>query len=133
MDRRTLVSLVIGALSVACAAGAFNADPIQLTPTVEPNPDSAERSVIHGFALAEKTGEPVTGALVVLQCSCLEGQRETQSGPGGLYRFRDLPPGKYTVQFLFGESNLSRVHELAPGTRARIDIRLDPNNRFVIT
>jgi hypothetical protein len=133
MARRTLVALVIGALSVACAAGAFDTSVVQYPLTVEPNPDATDQSVIQGFVLDQNTGERVPDALVILQCSCLQGPRETQAGPDGLYRFRHLPPGKYTVQVLFGEANLSRSLDLTPGTRVRADFRLDSSKRFVIT
>jgi hypothetical protein len=133
VDRRTLVSLTLGLLSVACAVGAFETEAGQSPLSIEPLVDAGGRGQLQGFVSDSKTGQPIAGALVILQCNCLEGQRELQTNPEGLYSFRDLPPGKYTVQALAGQGNVSRIVDLAPDIRVRADIRLDPRNTFVIT
>jgi hypothetical protein len=51
----------------------------------------------------------------------------------GIYSFRDLPPGKYSVQVLFGQANVNRSFELAMRVRARADFRVAPEDKFIIT
>lgn len=58
--------------------------------------------------------EPVEGALVVAQCTCLAAMREIVTNERGVYVFRDLPPGEYTVQVLYGRADVSRVVRLGP-------------------
>jgi hypothetical protein len=131
MDRRTIVSLSLGVLSVACAVGAFEPAPSRLV--VAPLADADGRSEVLGLVRDTKTGETSEGALVILQCSCLQGTREAVADAGGVYRFRNLPPGKYTVQVLFRQANVSRSFDLKPGMRARVDFRLDVNMEVIIT
>jgi protocatechuate 3,4-dioxygenase beta subunit len=72
--------------------------------------------VISGVVTHSKTGEPLPGALVILQCSCLRGSRETQTNEEGFYAFRGLPAGTYTVQVLMGNADVVKVLML-PETR----------------
>ena len=51
----------------------------------------------------------------------------------GVYSFRHLPPGKYTVQVLFNETNVTKMFELPPETAMRVHFRIDPDRRFMIT
>lgn len=131
MDRRTIVSLGLGVLSVACAVGAFEPAPSRLV--VEPLADANGRSEVLGIVRDTETGEASEGALVILQCSCLQGVREVVADAGGVYRFRDLPPGKYTVQVLFRQANVNRSFDLGPGLRARVNFRLDGSVAVIIT
>ena len=64
---------------------------------------------IQGVVTHERTGEPEKGALVILQCTCLEQPLETSTNERGLYRFGDLPPGTYTIQVLKGTADVSKV------------------------
>jgi hypothetical protein len=64
---------------------------------------------IQGVVTHERTGEPLKNAIVVLQCTCLDAQRETITNDRGLYRFGDLPPGTYTIQVLKGQADVSKV------------------------
>ena len=86
---------------------------------------------LQGSVTDEKTGKPVEKALVILQCSCLQGPIETVTNTAGLYNFSELPPGTYTVQVLFGQANVS-VSFPAEGGVTRRDFRVDPANRFVL-
>ena len=69
---------------------------------------------ISGVVRHQETEERIEGALVVLQCACLSGPRETQTNSSGLYRFSGLPAGTYTVQVLVGQAVVSKVVTLAP-------------------
>lgn len=75
-------------------------------------PATGHQGVIAGQVKNSKTGEPVENALVILQCTCLTGAREAQTNANGLYAFRGLPAGVYTVQVLAGQADVSKVIEL---------------------
>lgn len=132
MNRRAWISVGLGIFSIACASGALAPGESPVF-TVEPLPDGGDRSVVGGFVRDGNTGRLIEGALVIVQCSCLAGQREMQTNADGLYSFRDLPPGKYTVQVLFGQANVNRSFDVAAGVRVRADFHVDPRNKFVIT
>ncbi|MCY0992114.1 carboxypeptidase-like regulatory domain-containing protein [Nannocystis sp. ILAH1] len=132
MDRRSLVAVVLGVVSVACATGVLERGPNHPPAVVEllsPGDSSQLVGVVHD----RNTGHAIPAALVIIQCTCLAGAREMMSNDGGAFGFRDLPPGKYTVQVLFGYANVNRTVELAPATRMRTDFRIDPDQRFTIT
>ncbi len=86
---------------------------------------------IRGVVTDRGDDEPIADALVVLQCTCLNGERETQTNARGIYRFDDLPPGNYTVQVLFGRANVSKVTQLPRGAQFRANFAIDPQNEFV--
>lgn len=75
-------------------------------------PATGHEGVISGQVKNSKTGEPVENALVILQCTCLTGPREAQTNADGVYAFRGLPAGVYTVQVLAGQADVSKVIEL---------------------
>ena len=83
-----------------------------------PRPAAAEGGALRGVVLDAQTGKATAGALVVIQCVCLQGQREVLTNNDGLYNFEDLPPGLYTVQALYQDGNVSKV--AAHGIDARI-------------
>jgi hypothetical protein len=85
-----------------------------LTAAMLAAPPSSHQGVIAGKVVHSKTGEPLQGALVVLQCSCLRAVRETQTNTEGLYRFGGLPAGTYTLQVLSGMADVSKVITLPP-------------------
>lgn len=62
--------------------------------------------------VSDKEGEPIESALVVLQCECLRGTLERTTNARGIYVFRDLPNGVYTIQVLSGHANVSKTVEL---------------------
>lgn len=96
MDRRTIVSLGLGALSVACAVGVFD----------------------RGLPNAQVTVEPLA-----------EGEGDAE----GVFRFRRLPPGKYTVQVLSGQAQAKQSFELSPGGRVRVGFWLPRHREFIVT
>ena len=93
---------------------------------------AASDVTISGVVSDQKTGEKISGALVILQCSCLQGQREMQTNAEGLYSFRNLPQGKYTVQVLFGQANVNKSMDVPAGAKFRANFQVDPNNKFRI-
>jgi hypothetical protein len=70
---------------------------------------AASEGVISGQIIDSKTDEPIVNALVILQCTCLQGMRETVTGAAGEYAFRGLPAGTYTIQVLVGRADVSKV------------------------
>jgi len=81
-----------------------------------PTPASSQ-GIISGTIVNSKTEQPIEGALVILQCACLQGARETQTNARGLYAFRGLPAGVYTVQVLVGQADVAKIVEL-PATES---------------
>jgi hypothetical protein len=82
-------------------------------------PPAGHQGVLSGRVVHEATDEPLAGALVILQCSCLRGARETQTNADGFYRFGGLPAGTYTVQVLVGMADVSKVITLPPSETSR--------------
>src|SRR5690606_26414636 len=82
-----------------------------------------------GVVKEASTGAPIAGALVIVQCNCLQGQLDAQTGDDGLYAFHDLPPGRYTVQVLYQEGVWTRFMEVTPGAAARVDFAVDPQRQ----
>jgi hypothetical protein len=89
---------------------------------------AADDASISGVVTDARTKLKLKDAVVVLQCTCLQGQRETQTDANGLYVFRDLPPGTYTVQVLFGKADVSKVMALPRSQKARHNFLIDPDN-----
>lgn len=136
MDRRSVVAVVLGVVSVACAAGALEPATRRSGPStvlVEPLGDEGERARISGVVRHTKTERVLGGALVILQCSCLQRAYEAVTDASGVYSFGNLPPGRYTVQVLHGEANLQKTIELPVGARMRMNFSADPDHRFIIT
>lgn len=111
-----MVWLVFGALSLACAAGAFEGG---RSVAVDEEPSTGSTAIV-GQVFDDETGKPVEHALAVLQCECLAGVRETVTNAGGAFGFRDLPPGTYTVQVLRGSNDQAKVVTLEPKKRIRM-------------
>jgi hypothetical protein len=85
-----------------------------LTAAMLAAPPSGHQGVIAGQVVHSETQEPLPGALVILQCACLQGSRETQTNEDGMYAFRGLPAGTYTVQVLVGQADVSKVITMSP-------------------
>lgn len=128
MRRLAVVALSLGL--TACAArppppSAIPSAELFTRPTDVATPDPAG-ATISGVVTNTKTHEPLEEALVILQCNCLKGQREVTTAPRGRYRFRGLPPGKFTVQVLFGQANVNKSIDLPAGARLRANFGIDP-------
>lgn len=69
---------------------------------------------IQGVITSEQTNAPVEGALVLVQCTCLEQARETTTDARGRYRFGTLGPGTYTIEVRKGAADISKIVTLPP-------------------
>lgn len=87
---------------------------------------------LSGVIKDSDTGAPIANALVILQCTCLDEQREASANAQGVYAFDRLPAGRYTVQVLVGEANVSKVFELPSQARFRGNFAVDPQSDEVI-
>ncbi|MEM7154563.1 MAG: carboxypeptidase regulatory-like domain-containing protein [Myxococcota bacterium] len=94
-------------------------------------PEGTTTSNIAGLISNADLETPIEGALVVLQCECLEGSLETTTNAQGAYSFKDLPEGNYTVQALAGSGNVSRMVRVSSPVRARVDMRMSDEPRVV--
>ena len=91
---------------------------------------AADTGTISGVVTDQKSKAKIPNALVILQCSCLQEARETQTNANGLYAFRNLPPGTYTVQVLVGKADVSKITTLPRGAKFRANFSIDPKNEF---
>lgn len=83
----------------------------------------------------DTAGQPIEDAIVILQSVAVEQQFERMTGPSGVYRFQELPPGDYTVQVFAGRANVSKIVELEADpdaervlsrSSARVNFRISP-------
>ncbi|MCY0990587.1 carboxypeptidase-like regulatory domain-containing protein [Nannocystis sp. ILAH1] len=107
----------------ACAPYVALADGVE---AVDPSRDDVE---IRGHVLDAETREPITGALILVQCDCLAGRREVMT-TDGRYHFRGLRPGRYTVQMLHGNNNVQKRLEAKPGHRWHVGFSAAPRPRY---
>ena len=127
--KRSLLKSLISASLVALPGIAAT-----LAPAVaEAAPPSSSKGVINGVVKNSQTGEPIEGAIVVLQCTCLASQQERNTNARGIYSFTDLPSGQYTVQVLSGKANVSKLTQLPRGAKFRANFSLNPQQDQEIT
>ncbi|WAS94943.1 carboxypeptidase-like regulatory domain-containing protein [Nannocystis punicea] len=119
MDRSLAVVLQLA----ACAPYVALADGVE---AVDPSRIDVE---IRGHVLHAETREPITGALILIRCDCLAGQREVMT-TDGRYHFRGLPPGSYTVQMLHSDDNVQKRLEARPGHRWHVGFSAAPRPRY---
>jgi len=91
---------------------------------------AASDVTISGVVTDQNTGQKISGALVIIQCTCLQGAREVMTNADGLYTFRNLPQGKYTVQVLYQDANVNKTMEVLPGAKMRANFQIDPKLKF---
>ena len=101
--------------------------------TIPAEAKAADDGQIVGRVTNSEDKQPLSGALVLIQCSCLSSSLETTTNERGLYRFTDLPPGTYTIQVLSGEADVSRVTQLPRAAKFRADFSLNPQVRLTET
>lgn len=131
--RRVLPALALGIFAVACATGSFERDSQAPVSSTEKLADGEDTSILQGIVRIRDSHQKADGALVVLACPCLETYRETRTNADGIYRFRDLPPGEYTVQVLYGRVDVSTRITMAAGYRVRTDFKVDPEATYTVT
>lgn len=90
---------------------------------------AADEGTVEGM-VQTPDGKRLENALVVLQCSCLPKARETTTNDAGLYLFRGLPPGSYTVQVFAGKASVSKIIQLTVAGRFRANFRIGPQNEL---
>ncbi|MEZ4450455.1 MAG: TonB-dependent receptor [Nannocystaceae bacterium] len=91
-----------------------------------PIAQAASDGRISGVVKDSKSGEPMEGLLVVLQCDCLQGERRTETSADGIYAFRGLPQGKFMVQVFTLRGDQAKVVELGPDARFEASFKVDP-------
>ncbi len=126
MNRRTIAPLVVGALAVACAAGAFANKPAPAS-VVESEviPEGSEWPVLAGVVQDKASGDRLKGALVVIQCDCMQDSRETATDAEGIYKFHDLPSGEYRILLVYKTDGARRDIVIRPGVLTRVNFRID--------
>jgi hypothetical protein len=82
--------------------------------------------VINGTIKNSNSGEPIANALVVLTCTCLSAGQERFTNDRGIYSFRDLPPGEYTIQVLAGKADSSKITHLPAAAKLRANFAINP-------
>lgn len=127
MRSRSVCWLALGALSVACAAGAFRGPQRTVVESVTPG----EGTIIQGVVHDSRAREPARAAIVVLQCDCLAGDREVQTDDDGQFTFRDLPPGRYEVLALYGTGESSKSLDVRADHTVQLRIVLSNDPHFV--
>ena len=91
---------------------------------------AASDVAISGVVTDQKSGQKISGALVIAQCTCLQGAREVMTNEDGLYTFRNLPQGKYTIQVLYQDANVNKTMDVPPGAKMRANFQIDPKMKF---
>ncbi len=97
-----------------------------LTPLFIPAVAHAAGGTISGVVRNSETKQKIVNALVIARCTCMAKDRETMTNNNGLYAFRDLPAGMYTVQVLSGDSDVAKHMELERGETLRAGFTVDP-------
>jgi hypothetical protein len=133
---RTKLGLAAGLVVIALASCATpdslgtEAPIIEEAPLVELIDDGSDLdgsgSVIAG-AVHSMEGFPLANALVVLQSAALEAPQERMTNEHGIYKFKHLPPGNYTIQVLYNKANVSKVTTLPENVRFRANFKIDPD------
>ena len=128
-----LAAFVWTALAPALATGA-PATEAEREPAavVSPSERTPQRAVINGVVKDSTTGEPIEGALVILQCTCLGQAHERTTSARGVYGFTDLPGGSYTIQVLAAKADVSKIVQLPRGARFRANFSVTPDADQVI-
>ena len=117
---------VLAGLALACAR-----PPSSPFSPAEFPPVTPERGAIQGGVYDLNTGKRIANALVILQCRCLPGPRETETDARGIYSLDDLPPGTYTIQALYERGNVSKTLVLTAAARATLSFAVDPERPAV--
>lgn len=95
-------------------------------------PDSGAEGMISGIVKDSTTGDALEGALVMLECECLPDTREALSNAQGVYQFRDLPAGRYSIRVFVGEAEVTKNIDLPRQGKLRANFAVDPSNEKAI-
>ncbi len=133
VNRQALAAIGLGLFGVACATGTFSNETPGTTSVEVTRAETVGDSELRGIVYNRDNGAPLPNTLVVLTCTCLSAVRETQTNDNGLYRFKDLPPGEYTVQLLAGRGDVTVQLKIDKGARAMLRTKLDPSEPNIVT
>lgn len=134
MQRKPIIAVLLGGLSIACAAGALEQQVSQaqsslVGPIFEAVPDGQNTREITGVVRTQESVF-IAGALVILKCSPNGEPMEVFSDEDGVYRFSNLPPGDCIISATFEGSEISGTLTLTGPGIAHIDFALTtPNAR----
>nr|WP_293274628.1 carboxypeptidase-like regulatory domain-containing protein [Nannocystis sp.] len=81
--------------------------------------------MIAGGLVHRATGGHLAGARVVLRCDCDMPPRELVTDEDGLYAFRNLSAGQYTVTVMFHRSVKSKHVTVLPVASYRVNFSID--------
>lgn len=132
---RTKLGLAAGLVVIAIAGCAAPDAPPPEVPSdpdavfvefIEDDEDATSSGGVIAGAVRSTEGFPLANALVVLQSDALEAQQEQLTNERGHYKFRDLPPGNYTIQVLYNWVNVSKITALPEKARYRANFMIDP-------
>lgn len=87
---------------------------------------AAETGSIAGVLTDKSTKGPLADALIVIECTCMESQRETRSNADGVYSFKKLRSGTYTVNIYAGKGNVAKIVTVPRGTKMRVNASVHP-------
>ncbi len=127
MMSRSVCWLALGALSVACAAGAFRGAQHTEVESITPG----DGTIIEGVVYDSRAREPARAAIVVLRCDLLTADRELQTDENGEFAFHDLPPGRYEVLALYGTGESSKSLQIRAAHTVQLRIVLSNDPHFV--
>lgn len=83
---------------------------------------------ISGVVVHAETRAPLDAALVILQCSCLDGDLDVTTDDHGRYAFEGLAPGSYSVRALAGQADEARSVVLEDAGDAWAGIAAEPGD-----
>jgi hypothetical protein len=93
--------------------------------SMTPNAAQAAASGRIQGVVKDKDGKPIAEAQVMIQCNCFEGERTVETNARGIFVFRNLPAGEYTVQAFGGNQTGSSQFSLTPSATRQVDFELD--------
>lgn len=132
---RTKLGLTAGLVVIALAGCAAPDAPPPEAPSdpdavfvefIEDDEDAESSGGVIAGAVRSTEGFPLANALVVLQSPALAAEQEQLTNERGHYKFRDLPPGNYTIQVLYNRANVSKITALPEKARFRANFVIDP-------
>ena len=124
-----MVWIALGALSAACAVGAFDGphSGVALSPTSKVTGMREADAASIAVLVLDDDGEPIVGAHVFLLCHCMDEPVERTTNQYGVAGFRNAPAGRYTVQAMAGHGDVTVVVDLPDKTVANVRIHVSPN------
>jgi hypothetical protein len=94
--------------------------------TIVPEPPPFARGGIMGVVDDGRSAKPLPNAIVILEGGTPSLRRETTTTSAGRFHLVDVPAGTYSLQVLYGESEVNRIVVHDGDTRMRADFTIDP-------